>query len=98
MGYEATAIGQARRARIAARLERRRSREARRRAVEIRATNGTMESAGDTCWFVPCADPASVEAVGTWDRVCGIEQTIALALCRRHADALRDELLLLETA
>jgi len=51
-----------------------------------------------TCYFAECDEPPTVEAIGTYDRVFGIEQTVALARCRRHADALADELLLLETA
>jgi hypothetical protein len=37
-----------------------------------------------------------VEGIGTYDGVFGIEETVALTLCRRHADALRDELVILE--
>ena len=50
------------------------------------------------CYVPWCTDPATVEAIATYDLVFGIEQTVALALCRLHADALRDELLLLEVA
>ena len=41
-----------------------------------------------------CAEPAATEAIGTYDGVFGIEETVPLALCRRHADALRDELVI----
>ena len=50
------------------------------------------------CWFVNCRAPAEVEGIGTWYRVFGVERTIVLTLCREHADALRDEIVLLETA
>jgi hypothetical protein len=36
--------------------------------------------------------------IGTWDVVFGVERTVPLALCRRHADALGDELVILEVA
>jgi hypothetical protein len=98
MRYEATAVAQARRARLEARLVRRRSREARRQARAVRAAIGGMGAASGTCYFVTCAEAASVEAIGTWDVVFGVERTVPLALCRRHADALRDELLLLDVA
>jgi hypothetical protein len=52
----------------------------------------------DECDFADCNDPPTVEAIASYDRVFGIEQTMALALCRHHADALRDELVLLEVA
>jgi hypothetical protein len=59
----------------------------------------TMEAVvSDECDFAECNDPPTVEAIGTYDGVFGIEETVALALCRRHADALRDDVLLLEVA
>jgi hypothetical protein len=42
-----------------------------------------------------CTEPASVEAIGTWDVVFGVERTVPVALCRRHPDDLRDEVVLL---
>jgi hypothetical protein len=50
------------------------------------------------CYFLRCAEPATTEAIGTWDVVFGVERTVPLALCRSHADALRDEVVLLEVA
>jgi hypothetical protein len=50
------------------------------------------------CYFTACAEPAVVEAIGTYDFACGVEQTIALALCEDHAESLRDEVILLTTA
>jgi hypothetical protein len=41
----------------------------------------------DECYFPECNDPPTVEAIVTYDCVFGVEQTVALALCRRHADA-----------
>jgi len=52
----------------------------------------------DECYVADCTDPPAVEAIGTYDCVFGIEQTVALALCRRHADAVGDELVVLEVA
>jgi hypothetical protein len=50
------------------------------------------------CYFATCGEPAAVEAIGTYDFACGVEQTIALVLCERHAESLRDEVILLTTA
>jgi hypothetical protein len=49
------------------------------------------------CYFTTCGEPAVVEAIGSYDFACGVEQTVALALCVRHAEALRDEVILLTT-
>jgi|SRR5215211_389385 len=51
----------------------------------------------DECDFAECSDPPAVEAIGTYDGVFDIE-TVALALCRRHADALGEELVVLDVA
>jgi hypothetical protein len=52
------------------------------------------------CRFTTCSSAATVEEIGTYDGVVRIEETvtIALALCERHAGALRNEVVLLETA
>ena len=50
------------------------------------------------CYFATCLEPAAVEAIGIYDFACGVEQTIALALCEDHAESLRDEVILLTTA
>jgi hypothetical protein len=52
----------------------------------------------DECYFPECNDPPTVEAIVTYDCVFGVEQTVALALCRRHADALGEELVVLDVA
>ena len=49
------------------------------------------------CYFTTCSTPATVEAIGCFDKVFGIEQTVALALCERLAASLRDEVLVLDT-
>jgi hypothetical protein len=51
----------------------------------------------DECDFAECSDPPTVEAIGTYEGVFDIE-TEALALCRRHADALGEELVVLDVA
>jgi hypothetical protein len=38
------------------------------------------------------------EAIGTYDEVFGLEETRVLELCERHAEALRDVVVVLETA
>ena len=49
------------------------------------------------CYFATCLDPATVEAIGTYDGVSGVMETVALCLCERHAAAMRDEELVLAT-
>jgi hypothetical protein len=56
-----------------------------------------MTAVLDECHFAECSDPPTVEAIGTYDGVFDIE-TVALALCRRHADALGEELVVLDVA
>jgi hypothetical protein len=50
----------------------------------------------DECDFAECNDPLTVEAIGTYDGVFGVKETAALTLCRRHADALAEELVVVE--
>jgi hypothetical protein len=49
------------------------------------------------CWFLGCRQPAVVEAVGRYDDVFGVESTVAMALCDRHASAARDDVVILTT-
>ncbi len=50
------------------------------------------------CYVAACGDTAIVEAIGTYDGVFGIVETVAFALCERHAEALRNEVVVLATA
>jgi hypothetical protein len=50
------------------------------------------------CFFVSCSEPATVEAIGTYHGAVDLEETVALVLCERHALALQDGLVLLQTA
>jgi hypothetical protein len=50
------------------------------------------------CYFATCRNPAMVEASGTYDSAFGLQETVALAVCERHAEALGDEVVLLQTA
>jgi hypothetical protein len=45
------------------------------------------------CYFASCRNPATVEAIGTYDSVFGLQETVALAVCERH-----HEIVLLQTA
>jgi hypothetical protein len=49
------------------------------------------------CDIAECSAPPTVEAIGRYDGAFDIE-TVALALCRRHADALGEELVVLDVA
>jgi hypothetical protein len=33
------------------------------------------------CWFVTCGEPAAYEAIGAYNDVFGIDETVALVLC-----------------
>ena len=50
------------------------------------------------CWVESCWTRGEVEAIGTWSRQHGVDRTIAMVLCRRHVEALGDDLVVLETA
>jgi hypothetical protein len=49
------------------------------------------------CFFGTCGEPAIVEAIRSYDDVYGIEETVALELSERHAEALADELVVVTT-
>jgi hypothetical protein len=49
------------------------------------------------CFFASCAEEASLEAIGTYQGALGLDETVALVLCERHAHALQDGLVILET-
>jgi hypothetical protein len=51
---------------------------------------------GRACWFVPCPDEPVYEAIGTYDNVFGIEETVAMAPCPWHAEKLKDDVVVLE--
>jgi hypothetical protein len=48
------------------------------------------------CYWEPCPELATVEAIGTLD-AWGIIETVVLRLCDRHAATLDDEIVILET-
>ena len=50
------------------------------------------------CWFAPCQEPVLVEAIGTYEDVFGLEQTVPMALCDRHARIIQDNVVILRTA
>jgi hypothetical protein len=50
------------------------------------------------CWFTPCPDPVAFDAIGTYDDVFGIEETIAMALCSQHAEVVGDDLVVLDAS
>jgi hypothetical protein len=91
MQYDAGAIGRARRARLEARLTRRRSRAIR---ETIHLANPLDVPHDRECWFVTCGEAATLDAIGTWER----GRTVAVALCRFHAEALSDELVIPQVA
>jgi hypothetical protein len=97
MEYDAGAIGRARRARLEARLTRRRSRAVR-EAIGLANPLHVPRSIDRECWFVTCGEAATLDAIGTWDDASGIERTVAVALCRFHAEALSAELVIPQVA
>jgi hypothetical protein len=50
------------------------------------------------CSFAACREPVAFEAIGTYDEASDLYETVVLVLCERHADAFRDELVILELA
>jgi hypothetical protein len=50
------------------------------------------------CYFATCDEPAAVEAIGTYDGVFGLDETVPLVLCDRHASLLRDHVIVLSTS
>jgi hypothetical protein len=50
------------------------------------------------CYFVQCREPPAIEAIGSYDGVFGIKETVAVVFCERHAKDLADEVLVLMTA
>jgi hypothetical protein len=57
-----------------------------------------MDTIDRPCWFTPCPDPVAFDAIGTYDNVFGIEETIAMALCWQHAEVVGDDLVLLDAS
>src|SRR5215212_2976872 len=57
--------------------------------------NGATMS--DDRFLTCCTDAATVEAIGTYDEVFGIQETVAMMLCERHAAALRDVVVVVDT-
>ena len=51
----------------------------------------------DECFYVGCSEAPTVEAIGTYSGVFGVEETVALAACVRHISFLGDEVVMLAT-
>jgi hypothetical protein len=49
------------------------------------------------CWFFDCPQPAILEAIGRYEDLFGVEETVPMFLCEQHAATLRDHVVLLAT-
>jgi hypothetical protein len=49
------------------------------------------------CYFATCGNVATVEAIGTYNALFGLEETVAMMLCERHAAIIEDVVVLVTT-
>ena len=46
------------------------------------------------CFFAACNDAATVEAIGTYSALFGLDEVVAMWLCERHAVVVDDVVVL----
>ncbi|HYF10947.1 MAG TPA: hypothetical protein VEC09_01455 [Actinomycetota bacterium] len=49
------------------------------------------------CYFSTCESAATVEAIGTYNAMFGLDETVAMMLCVRHASTIQDVVVLITT-
>ena len=49
------------------------------------------------CYFSSCPNLGTIPAIGTYNAIFGLEETLAMALCDRHAVILNDVVVLVTT-
>jgi hypothetical protein len=49
------------------------------------------------CYFSTCDSVATVEAIGTYHAIFGLDETVAMMLCARHATTIQDVVVLITT-
>jgi hypothetical protein len=51
----------------------------------------------DQCYFSACRDPETIPAIGTYNAIFGLDETVAMVLCDHHAAVLQDVVVLVTT-
>jgi hypothetical protein len=51
----------------------------------------------DPCYFSTCENAGSIPAIGTYNAIFGLDETVAMLLCERHAAVLQDVVVLVTT-
>ena len=46
------------------------------------------------CFLAPYNAAATIDAIGTYDALFGLDETVAMMLCERHAEAVEDVVVL----
>jgi hypothetical protein len=49
------------------------------------------------CYFAMCDNVATVEAIGTYNAIFGLDEMVAMMLCERHAAIIEDVVVLVTT-